>query len=468
MKSIYRIAVFCFVCLCLLPSLHVAAQGKRPNIVFILADDLGRADVGFNGGREIKTPHLDKVAASGARLEQFYVQPVCTPTRAALMTGRYPMRYGLQVGVVRPWSQHGLSLEERTLPQALKEAGYATAIIGKWHLGHFQRAYLPTERGFDRQYGHYNGGLDYFTHERDGGHDWHRDDKASYDEGYSTHLLANEAVKFIRQKGGNQPFFLYVPFNAVHSPHQVPEKYAAPYAHLKEPRRTYAGMLAAMDEAIGQILAALDEKGLRKQTLIIFSSDNGGHAPGRVTDNGLFRAGKGTLYEGGVRVAAFAAWEGRIKSGSVINAPLHMVDWYPTLLRLAGVSVKQKFPLDGRDAWAALTQGKASPHTKILLNSTSNTGAIRVGDWKLVLNGGRSSDEVDEIESGKSPTKEGESVELFNLVNDPYEKQNLSEQQPEKVKELRARYLKLAAQAVPPKLKPKPADFKTPKVWGEQ
>lgn len=465
MSVVHRNVVFRLVCLCLLLSYDVNAQSQRPNVVFILADDLGYADVGFNGGREIKTPHLDRLAGAGARLEQFYVQPVCSPTRAALMTGRYPMRHGLQVGVVRPWAQYGLPLDERTLPQALQEAGYATAIAGKWHLGHFERAYLPTARGFDRQYGHYNGALDYFKHDRDGGHDWHRDDKASYDEGYSTHLLANQAVKFIQEKGGRQPFFLYVPFNAVHAPHQAPEKYSAPYAHLKEPRRTYAGMLAAMDEAIGQILAALDARGLRKQTLIIFSSDNGGPAPGRVTDNGPLRAGKGTLYEGGVRVAACAAWEGRIKAGSVVTAPLHMVDWYPTLLRLAGANLQQKLPLDGRDAWAALSAGKASPHAEILLNATPNTGAIRVGDWKLVLNG---TVPADEGAAGQEAKPERPGVELFNLARDPYEKQNLAEQQPEKLQELRARYDRLAAEAVPPKIKPRPANFKVPKVWGEQ
>jgi arylsulfatase A-like enzyme len=448
--------------------LTITAQGQsanRPNIVFILADDLGYADVGFNGGKEIKTPNLDRLAAAGARLEQFYVQPVCSPTRAALMTGRYPMRHGLQVGVVRPWAQYGLPLDERTLPQALKEAGYATAITGKWHLGHFQPEYLPTRRGFDFQYGHYNGALDYFTHERDGGHDWHRNDRANHDKGYSTHLLAREAVRFINDSGraSQKPFFLYVPFNAVHSPHQVPEKYLAAYAHLKEPRRTYAGMLAAMDEGIGQILAALDEKGLRKNTLVIFSSDNGGPAPGRVTDNGPLRAGKGTLYEGGVRVAACVAWEGQIKAGSVVNAPLHIVDWYPTLLKLAGANLKQKLPLDGLDAWGALAQGKASPHAEILLNATPRTGALRVGDWKLVLNGKVDAGEGD----GAQETLVSTSVELFNLAHDPYEKHNLAAQQMDKVKELRARYDKLAAQAVPPKVKPRSADFKSPKVWGE-
>src|SRR6185295_12763662 len=198
----------------------------------------------------------------------------------------------------------GLPLEERTLPQMLKEAGYSTAICGKWHLGHFDPAYLPTHRGFDHQYGHYNGALDYFTHIRDGGLNWHRDDKASHDEGYSTFLVASEVERLLNERDARKPFFIYVPFNAVHAPHQVPDKYKEPYANLKEPRRTYAGMLAALDEAVGHIIAAIDSRGLRKNTLILFSSDNGGPSPGTVTSNGPFRAGKGTVYEGGVRVAA--------------------------------------------------------------------------------------------------------------------------------------------------------------------
>ena len=250
----------------------------RPNVVIIVADDMGFADVGFNGCTDIKTPNLDRLAASGVRLDQFYVQPVCSPTRAALMTGRYPMRHGLQVGVVRPWAQYGLPLEERTLAQALKDAGYETAITGKWHLGHFQPEYLPTRRGFDHQYGHYNGQIEYFEHTREGGFDWHRNDKVNRDEGYSTHLIAAEAVKRIAERDAKKPLFLYVPFNAVHGPHQVPEKYKEPYAALKEPRRTYAGMMAAMDEAIGQILDALEANKMRENTLVLFTSDNGGAA----------------------------------------------------------------------------------------------------------------------------------------------------------------------------------------------
>jgi len=460
MKKITIIYLILLICVCALPA---AAQALRPNIIYILADDLGNADVGFNGGKEIKTPNIDKLAASGARLDQFYVQPLCSPTRAALMTGRYPMRYGLQVGVVRPWADYGLPLNERILPQALKEAGYATAIIGKWHLGHVQPDYLPTRRGFDVQYGHYNGALDYFTHQRDGGHDWHRNDKASYDEGYSTHLIAREAAQFVSTS--KQPFFLYVPFNAVHAPLMSPEKYTAPYASLSAQRRTYAGMLAVMDEAIGQIIAALEKRGVRNNTLVIFSSDNGGPAPGRVTDNGPLRAGKATLYEGGVRVAACVSWEGKIKANSAINAPLHIVDWYPTLLRLAGASLKQPLPLDGLDIWETLTQDKASPHAEILLNSTPNTGAIRVGDWKLILNG---TIPANENAQGQEVKPAQELVELFNLAKDPYEKLNLAAQQPEKMRALRARYDKLAAQAAAPKVKARAPDFKVPKVWGER
>ena len=469
---------------CLLGLTARAATPPKPNVVFILSDDQGWADVGFHGG-EIKTPNLDRLAAAGARLEQFYVQPVCSPTRAALMTGRYPMRYGLHVGVVRPWATYGLPLDERLLPQALKEAGYETAITGKWHLGHFEPAYLPTRRGFDHQYGHYNGALDYNTHMRDGGFDWHRDDKECRDEGYSTHLLAREASRLIAEHNTAQPLFLYVPFNAVHAPHQVPESYTAPYTNLQGTRRTYAGMLAAMDEAIGQILDAIDKKGIRRNTLIIFSSDNGGPAPGRVTSNGPLRAGKGTLYEGGVRVPAIAAWEGQIKAGSIVNAPLHMVDWYPTLLKLAGVSTSQKHPLDGRDAWPAITQGAATPHADILHNVTQTGGALRMGDWKIVVNGQFS--EVGEAEGGlpvtpkaagegKAAKKGGKKagangetrLELFNIRDDPYEKTNLAEKNPEKLNELRARLDTYIKAAVPSPQSPAEAGFKSPRVWGQK
>jgi arylsulfatase A-like enzyme len=442
---LFSLALFC----------ALANAAERPNIVFIVADDLGYNDVGFNGGKEIKTPHLDKLAAAGAVLKQFYVQPVCSPTRAALMTGRYPMRHGLQVGVIRPWAEYGLPLEERMLPQALREAGYTTAICGKWHLGSFDKAYWPNQRGFDHWYGHLFGAIDYFKHDRDGKGDWYRNGEPLSEEGYSTHLVAREAVKLITNQSKDKPLFLYVPFNAVHSPHQVPDKYKELYKNLAEPRRTYAGMLAAMDEAIGQIVGAIDETGRRKDTLFIFSSDNGGPAPGKVTDNTPLRAGKGTLYEGGVRACAFVAWDGKIKAGSKVEEPLHVVDWYPTLLKLTGASLKQSTPLDGLDAWETIAKGKSSPHKEILFNTTPYTGAIRVGDWKLVVAGNHS--EIDgeapetKVAKNKKAKAASDKLELFNLRDDPSEKNNLAESNPKKVKQLRERYDVLAKQALPPK-----------------
>lgn len=440
-----------------------AIAAQRPNIIVILADDLGSGDVGWRGG-EIKTPNLDKLALGGARLEQFYVQPLCSPTRAAFLTGRYPMRHGLQMGVVRPWAQFGLPLEERTLPQALREAGYTTAIFGKWHLGHFKPEYLPTRRGFDRQYGHYNGALDHFTHIRDAGFDWHRDDKVSRDEGYTTTLIAREATRFIAEQDGSKPYFLYVAFTAVHAPLQVPDKYKEPYQHMRQRRAIYAGMLAAMDEAVGQIVAAVDARGPRTNTLILFSTDNGGPNPENLTSNAPFRAGKGTIYEGGVRSCALANWPGQIRSNTVVKAPLHIVDWYPTLLKLAGASLKQDLAIDGRDCWPTITKDAASPHETILINATPHNGALRAGDWKIVLNGSRAdSDDGD----ARPNRREQERIELFNLAEDPSEKNNLAASQPQKAAELRAKYEALAAQQVPPKVRPKPADFRSPKIWGE-
>jgi arylsulfatase A-like enzyme len=455
------------ICSCWLVGILWGDEPQRPNIVLIVADDLGWGDVGWHES-EIATPNLDRLAYAGARLEAFYVLPVCSPTRAALMTGRYPMRHGLQVGVVRPWAQYGLPLDEQTLPQGLKTAGYATAIVGKWHLGHFERAYLPTQRGFDHQYGHYNGALDYFTHVRDGGFDWHRDDQVNRDEGYSTHLLADESVRIVERYAGRKPFFLYVPFNAVHSPHQVPERYMEAYQHMKGDRKLYAGMLTAMDEAIGKIRDAVDRMGIQSNTLFIFSSDNGGPAPGKVTSNGKLRAGKGTHYEGGVRVAAFATWPGVIPANSTVQEPMHMVDWYPTLLRLAGARVEQKHPLDGLDVWNTIVSHQPSPHREILINATPASGAIRAGRWKLVINGGKSQEGFDgDGDSASSDNLLEKRLELFDLDNDLSESKNVLASNQELAESLFQRWKDYQKQAVPPKVKPKPAGFVSPKIWGE-
>ncbi len=347
------------------------------------------------------------------------------------------MRYGLQVDVIRPHYRYGLSLEERTLSEALREAGYTTAIFGKWHLGSFDRKYWPNARGFDYAYGHVFGALDYFTHMRNGIIDWYRNGKRIRENGYTTELIAREVVNYVRRYDSEKPFFLYIPFNAVHNPLQVPERYLKPYSKLKGKRRLLAGMLSALDEAIGEIIEAIKEKGLYRRTLFVFSSDNGGFAPGRVTNNGPLRAGKATLYEGGVRACAFATWEGCIPGGKRINEPLHIVDWYPTLIKLAGGTLnspRQKFPIDGQDIWPTLVEGKPPPHEAILLNCAPTSGALRKGPWKLKL----------------SRKRGATLVELYNLGMDIGEKRNLADRYPEKVKELSRIYDRLASQAVPP------------------
>jgi len=441
-----------------LSSINKNQTAKKPNIVFILADDLGFKDVGFQGGH-INTPNIDKLAREGTRLDQFYVQPVCSPTRSSLMTGRYPIRYGLQVGVIRPWAQHGLPLQERTLAQALKQAGYTTAICGKWHLGHLSSRYLPTARGFDHQYGHYNGALDYFTHIRDGGLDWHRNDQPLQEEGYATDLIANESIRIITRHDISRPLFLYVPFNAVHSPFQAPQNYIDMYKHItNKRRRIYAAMVTCMDNAIGRIVRTLQEKGMKRNTLIIFCSDNGG--VNSAGSNGPLRGQKAQLYEGGIRVPAFVSWPGVVKAGAVVKEPLHIVDMYPTLLKLAGARLEQSLPIDGKNAWPTITEGKPSPHKEILHNITAATGAIRRGDWKLVYNG--------HISANNPGPVDKKVFELFNIAEDPYEKHNLTDKYPKKFNELKHRLEQYAKEAVPPNIPPNrmPKDFKVPKAWG--
>jgi len=330
-------------------AISTAFATDRPHIILVLADDLGSRDMSYRGSN-ISTPHIDKLASRGVVIDPFYVQSVCSPNRAALMTGRYPIRLGMQCSVVRrPWASHGLPLDERTLPQALKESGYTTAVVGKWHLGHAIPEYLPLQRGFDKQYGHYNGALDYYTHEREGGHDWHQNDQPNYDEGYTTDLIGREASRIIREHDPRTPLFLYVPFNAPHSPYQAPEEHLERNKHIENKiRQTRAGMVTSMDDAIGQIVDAASQRLPTEDTLIFFCSDNGGIL--RAGSNGDLRGEKSHVYEGGVRAPAIMVWEGTIKEGSVVKEPLHITDLYPTLLRLTGTNLQQEKPLDGKDA----------------------------------------------------------------------------------------------------------------------
>jgi arylsulfatase A-like enzyme len=420
-----------------------AAQGDTaPNIVYIVADDLGWMDVGFNGS-DIPTPNLDALAAEGATCAQFYAQPMCTPTRAALMTGRYPLRYGLQTGVIPSAGLYGLSTDEYLLPEALRGAGYRTAMVGKWHLGHADTKYWPMQRGFDRFYGALVGEIDHFEHASHGVKDWFRDNAPLDEDGYDNQLFGQEAERIIQGHDGTAPLFLYLAFTAPHSPYQAPEDYVARFAHVEDAqRRLYAAMVSVMDDEIGRVVAALAAKGLRDDTLIIFHSDNGGvrsamfagesKVSGELpASNGPFRDGKGTLYEGGTRVCGLVNWPGRVMPG-VVAGPVHVVDMLPTLAGLARADLGKSQPLDGMDVWAALSEGAVSPRTEVVYNVDFTGGAVRQGDSKLVW-------------TAALPQR----VELFDLATDPAETTNLADQTPQTVADLQARITELAGEMVP-------------------
>ena len=428
------------------PANSTQPASSRPNIVHIVADDLGWKDVGFNGCADIRTPNLDKLAEGGAKFSQFYVQPMCTPTRAALMTGRYPYRYGLQTAVIPSVSGYGLATDEYLLPQSLHEAGYRTAIIGKWHLGHADKKWWPRQRGFDYQYGAMIGELDYFTHEEHGVLDWYRDNEPVREEGYTTTLLGNDAVKFIEQQDAKQPFYLYLAFNAPHTPYQAPQEYIDRYKDIQEPtRRIYAGMVSCLDDEVGRVVDALEKKGIRDNTLILFHSDNGGtHNPmfagvmadmSKVKipcDNGPYRDGKGSLFEGGTRVCALANWPGKLRPATV-DGLIHAVDVFPTLAKLAGASTGKCKPLDGLDVWETISAGKPSPRAEIVYNVEPFRGAIRQGDWKIIWR-----------------TMLPASVDLYNLAEDPEEKNNLAAGRPADVLQLQNRLQELSTGAAKP------------------
>jgi arylsulfatase A-like enzyme len=428
----------------------VEAQ-QRPNIIMILADDLGNADLGYRGS-DIKTPNIDQLAKGGVRLESFHGMPVCTPARAALMTGRYPMRYGLQTLVIFPNHTYGLPTNERTLPEALKEAGYSTAMVGKWHLGHADKKFWPQNRGFEYFYGNTVGEVDYFTHKRAGIIDWQRNGTFIDEKGYVLTLDGDEAVKLIDRQPKDKPFFLYFASLAPHAPYQAQKSDEDRYATaITDPtRRTYAAMITSLDDQVGRIVTELEKRGMRDNTLIIFTSDNGGprnavvasgaHSKEERTEsgvkegllpanNGNLRGGKGSLYEGGVRVPTIFNWPAKLKPG-VVNEPLHMVDIMPTALALAGAKANPADkPLDGKDIWSTVADGTPSPHDDILVNVEAFRGALIKGKWKLV-------------KVALLPGK----TELFDLTTDPGEKNNVAEQNADVVRDLESRLLSYAKQ----------------------
>jgi len=446
---------------------HTARAADGPHIVYILANDLGWKDVGFHGGKAA-TPHLDALAASGVRLERFYSLPNSTPTFAALMTGRYPMRYGLQMLSILPWNTYGLPLDERLLPQALKMVGYRTVAFGQWQLGHASRDLLPTHRGFDYFYGSHGALRDHFTKTNQAGkHDWHRGEKSIKERGYATTLIARDVAAFIARHDAARPLFMYVSLPAPATPLQAPRRHLSLYEDVDDTkRRTYYAMISAVDDAVGAIVDALKKKGMHDNTLLVFHSDNGGAVKNKypsgdgdvlqhVSSNGPFRNGRGSLYEGAVRVIALAAWPGRIEPG-VVSERIHVTDLYPTLLNRAGAPLdkeNQIKPIDGIDAWEVIAGGEQSKREEILINVDEFRGALMVGNWKLIV-------------YATLPSR----IELYNVADDPSEENNLAEREPERVQQLLVRLNDYAWEMAPSMYLDDLAGaraYDTPIFWGE-
>ncbi|GAB4046872.1 arylsulfatase B [Spirosoma litoris] len=382
----------------------LAQRPNTPNIVIVVADDLGWNDVGFHNPKII-SPNLNALAKKGRELSRFYVAAICSPTRSGLLTGKYPDRFGIRNEVIRPNTIGGLPPEEQTLANVLAKAGYdRRGAFGKWHLGHSDAKYHPLNRGFTSFYGHYNGAIDYYSHFRNGALDWHRNFETSADTGYSVDLVAREAVKFIKESPGSKPFLAYVAFNGVHAPLQAkasdllkngydpskpqegftsgggqPGEFNTPDYGKKgrgnNLRQTYTAMVTGMDNALGQILKAIDEKGIADNTIIWFLSDNGG-IPTFGGNNDPLRGTKHTEWEGGVRSSSVVYWKGKIEGGQKINEVIGFIDVLPTLTRLAKAPNIPK--TDGIDVIRAL-QGETLPDRTLFLGHE----AVVTKRWKL-------------------------------------------------------------------------------------
>ena len=408
-------------------------DSRRPNLVLILADDMGYGDASCYGNTAFATPHLDALAAGGMRLTDFHSSgAVCSPTRAGLVTGRYQQRAGIP-GVIfadpKQNRHHGLHAHEVTLAELLKKAGYATGVVGKWHLG-YQKEFNPRHHGFDRFRGYVSGNVDYLSHyDRMGIYDWWDGLETVEEEGYTTRLITKHAVRFI-EENKDRPFCLYVAHEAPHSPWQGPHDppvrgpNAVPGNAVRgdEIQRAYREMIQEMDTGVCQVVSTLERLDLAERTLVFFFSDNGGTPVG---SNGPLRGHKGQLWEGGHRVPAIAWWPGHVEAGTTCDEPAMSLDLMPTLLALAGVEVPEGHQLDGASLLPALLD-RRSLGERTLFWSYRNQLAMRQGPWKLVVT----------PPSGKG-RRSGETVELYNLADDLGETHDLAEQSPDRARAMR-------------------------------
>lgn len=426
-------------------------RDRRPNVIIIMTDDQGYGDLSCMGNTDFQTPHIDDLAAGGARFTSWYSNsPVCSPSRASLLTGRYPGHAGVRSILAGHRRATGLTPEVPTIASAVRELGYQTALVGKWHLG-LQETSRPNQNGFDYFYGFMAGCVDYYSHifywsmadgRTDPTHDLWENDREIYDNGrYFTELVSEKTVEKIREMSRRDaPFLLYTAYNAPHYPMHAPRKYLDRFPGLPEDRRIMAAMLSAVDDGVGAITDELRRLGILEDTLIFFQSDNG---PSRESRNwmdgrgdpyyggmpGGLKGHKFSLFEGGIRVPGIFSWPGHIPAGQVIDAPCAAMDLFPTVLRLAGGD-PEAYALDGRDILPVMTEGADSPHEELFWEMEGQT-AVRRGRYKLVLNG--------QLVETEPPQ---EAVFLSDLLEDPGETVDLAERMPELTRELTERALR--------------------------
>jgi arylsulfatase A-like enzyme len=422
-----RSLVFFLAALMLVAAGSADAQTpRRPNIILIVADDLGYGDLGVQGGRDVKTPNLDRLAAQGVRMTDAYANHAsCAPSRAALMTGRYQHRFGFEnnPGLAQQSSPTvGLPRDVGILPERLRALGYATAMVGKWHIG-FTPENLPTARGFDRFYGFLDGAMAFTADARSGRKDILRGTERAPMPAHTTEAFTDEAVDFI-QDNPNRPFFLYAAYNAVHAPLQTTGPYLARFAHVQDPqRRTYLAMLAALDDAVGRIMGAVDSAGLARDTLIVFTSDNGGPTWQTTSSNGPLNGVKALMLEGGIRVPTLLRWTGRLPAGRTSDAIATGFDFTATALAAAGAP--RTPDLDGVDLTPILSgQTRPDPARRLYWRGGPQ-GAMRAGPWKLV--------------------KAEDGWFLFNLARDIGERRDLAAVEPARLAQMKADWLAWAA-----------------------
>ena len=426
----------------LLFSALICADARSPNVIVIFTDDQGSVDAGCYGTSDIQTPHIDSLAERGIRFTQFYAAaPVCSPSRAGLLTGRYPLRAGVPGNTTSIKGRPGMPGEQITIAEHFKGQGYKTAHIGKWHLGYIPD-HMPNAQGFDYSFGHMGGCIDNYSHffywQGPNRHDLHRNGKEVFEDGkFFPDLMVREACNFIKENQAG-PFFMYFAMNTPHYPYQGEAHWLKTYAKLPHPRRLYNAFVSSQDARIGDLLAYLDELGLREDTIVVFQSDHGHSTEERAHfgggSSGPYRGAKFSLFEGGIRVPAIISWPGTLPQEKTITSMAHSCDWLPTLAELAKIK-PVKTHIDGKSlAPLLLGQSDKGPHG--VLHWQVGTGgraqwAVRDGDWKLIGN-------VRDTSNPKSRGAAASKLFLSNIRTDPGELKNHAEQHPEIVKRLKS------------------------------